>query len=171
MVYTNAMRATSYREAPYFLPPRSAEGYAAALDWFRVRTNPRYAPNGSTTYCNIFVWDVTRSMKAEIPHWVAADGLTKAEDFRGKETVANYLLKEWLPRSAQWNLTEDPVTWACDGFPVVAGYVNPYGKGHVAMVAPMQGGVYIYQAGARCFDREPLASGFGKRKVQFWVGR
>ena len=47
---------------------RSPELYRAVIDQFQVETAERYRPfrNGNT-YCNIYVWDVTRAMGAEIP--------------------------------------------------------------------------------------------------------
>jgi hypothetical protein len=47
---------------------RSPELYRAVIDQFQVGTAERYRPfrNGNT-YCNIYVWDVTRAMGAEIP--------------------------------------------------------------------------------------------------------
>ena len=49
---------------------RSPELYRSVINQFRVETAERYRPfrNGST-YCNIFMWDVTSAMGAEIPHY------------------------------------------------------------------------------------------------------
>lgn len=44
--------------------------YSAIINQFGVETNPRYRPRNNNTYCNIFVWDVSSAMGAEIPHWI-----------------------------------------------------------------------------------------------------
>lgn len=49
---------------------RNAHTYNEVLNPFAVGNNPRYTPRGGNTSCNIFVWDATRAMGAEIPHWV-----------------------------------------------------------------------------------------------------
>ncbi len=60
---------------------RSAANYARVLDYFNVGTcqtkascllveNPRYRRTATSTYCNIYVHDVTRALWASIPHWV-----------------------------------------------------------------------------------------------------
>lgn len=49
---------------------RSPELFRAVVNQFNVETAERYRPgrNGNT-FCNIFVWDVTGAMGAEIPHF------------------------------------------------------------------------------------------------------
>ena len=51
---------------------RSAAQYRKVIDQFNVESNKRYTP-GENTYCNIFIWDVTRAMNAEIPHYINAE--------------------------------------------------------------------------------------------------
>ena len=48
---------------------RSVAIYNNVINQFAVGVNPRYQPSTNATYCNIFAWDVTRAMNAEIPHW------------------------------------------------------------------------------------------------------
>jgi hypothetical protein len=50
---------------------RSPDNYIRVLDYFNVAdpANGRYAPTSANTYCNIYVHDVTRAMRAPIPHW------------------------------------------------------------------------------------------------------
>ena len=69
---------------------RSAANYNAVLDQFSVGNNPRYARRNGNTYCNIFVWDATRAMGAEIPHWVDQQG-------RPAEVGAREALGRWMP--------------------------------------------------------------------------
>jgi hypothetical protein len=49
---------------------RSPEAYAAAMDQFAVGRNPRYAPDGTASRAHFFVWDVSRALGVEIPHFV-----------------------------------------------------------------------------------------------------
>src|SRR5438067_1564270 len=70
---------------------RSAANYAAVVKQFDVANNGRYTPNQQgkgETYCNIFLWDVTRALACEVPHWVDADGNPSAVGI-GKELNAN----------------------------------------------------------------------------------
>jgi hypothetical protein len=58
---------------------RSPAAYASVLDYFNVDHpgNARYAPDGKDTYCNIYVHDVTRAMRASVPHWVRDPSVTR----------------------------------------------------------------------------------------------
>lgn len=152
----------------YYPPPRTPMGLLGALEDRNVEFNPRYAPNGGKTYCNIFVWDVTTALMCEVPHWVK-DGKAVEPFTEGAfETTANMLIREWLPRSP-WFKTLTPLERAVAGYPVIAAWYNPSGRGHVAMVAPEESELYIYQAGAECLAMAPIAKGFGKRRVEFWT--
>jgi hypothetical protein len=53
---------------------RSQALYDRVIDQLAVENNPRYLPANGSTYCNIFVWDVTRAMNCAIPPWILADG-------------------------------------------------------------------------------------------------
>jgi len=48
---------------------RSPINYLKVVNQFAVEDNRRYE-GGGKTYCNIFVWDVTRAMGVEIPHYI-----------------------------------------------------------------------------------------------------
>jgi hypothetical protein len=137
---------------------RSAEQLAAVVQQFNVATDARYQPQGGTTFCNIFVWDVTRALAAEIPHW-----------WVGHEMNANALY-DWLSAHGGdygWTAcsADDASAAAAAGKPAVAVWKNPSGgPGHIAVVIPTPdglSGVYIAQAGARCFYGEALNHGFG----------
>jgi hypothetical protein len=45
---------------------RSRPCYDKLIDQFNVATNGRYSYDSRYTYCNIFVWDVTRASNAEV---------------------------------------------------------------------------------------------------------
>lgn len=136
---------------------RSAQQYGAVIDQFDVTRNSRYAPyrNGSDTYCNIFVWDVTRAMNAEIPHYIDA----QTGDIAGYpppkgalETTANRLY-DWLENHGRrygWVEVDEAAAQqaANNGHPAITVRKNPSGHGHVQMVRPSLDGGYDAQKGA-----------------------
>jgi hypothetical protein len=122
--------------------------YDAVLNQFGVETNPRYEGRDDNTYCNIFIWDVTRAMGAEIPHWVDAAGspISDIESYQddgnseGTELNANAVCA-WLAEQggeAGWRIAsaEQAQQAANQGHPAVAAWPNPGQTGHVAMVRP-----------------------------------
>lgn len=139
---------------------------------FQVAVNPRYKANQQArgeTYCNIFVWDVTRALAAEIPHWVIGDGETSSPG-NGRELDAN-AVNAWLNRcSPRYGWTRvtagEAHAAALQGRPAVASWLNPTGIGHVAVIRPMPAhptqGVPIAQAGSVNSDTLYLADGFGR---------
>ena len=130
--------------------------YESVIDQFAVRTNLRYLKNRNgrgETYCNIFVWDVTRAMGAEIPHWLGADG-SPTTTGRGRELTANDAI-EWLrshgPRFG-WRAVDrsGAQAHANRGCPAIAAWLNPGGIGHIAVVRPGvlgEDGPIVAQAG------------------------
>lgn len=159
---------------------RSAEVYRKVVEQFGVETNPRYTSRDGKTYCNIFVWDVTRAMGCEIPHWEVAYKQVGSEVLAvGVERNANDVC-DWLEKyGAACGWTKCKATevnyLAEQGKPVVACYKSPArGIGHVAMVIPdvntslpgMQ--PIIAQAGAVNFYGFPMSRGFGNLPVTFW---
>lgn len=156
---------------------RSTEQLAAIIRACNVATAARYQPNQqgkNETYCNIFVWDVTRALGAEIPHWVLKSDLaTPAEPdltySNAAETTSNMVF-DWLTTHGTQHGWQ-PATalkaldYANSGRPAVAVWKNPGGAGHIAVVRPgtfdPEKGVPIAQAGAVNFDHLFLADGFG----------
>lgn len=140
---------------------RSPEALRAVLAQFNVESSPRYQPKRGadgklTTFCNIFMWDATRALMAEIPHWVGEEG-------DRRELNCNNTLG-WLELhgpAAGWRETKDPLVAAAhasNGGPAIVIWRNPSGgPGHVAMLLPSSGTeVRIAQAGARCLFDVPL---------------
>lgn len=157
---------------------RAAEHTRRVLEQFEVATHPRYRaiPNQTTgrldTWCNIFLWDFTRAMCCEIPHWVDENG-RGADVGRGRELSANGQA-EWLERHGIENgwlrcPTIDAELRACLGYPTIAVWKSPAGPGHVAVVTPTAPGLHIAQAGARNFEDEPITRGFGAHPFQLWT--
>ncbi|MFL5320955.1 MAG: peptidoglycan-binding protein [Myxococcaceae bacterium] len=144
---------------------RSAARYADVLNQFAVGVNPRYRPRSGNTYCNIFVWDATKAMGAEIPHW-----------WHGHELDANSV-NSWLHQNGVahgWRRVDAKTAqqFANAGRPSVASWRNPGGIGHVAMVRPGSinaAGPASAQAGARNFNYGHIANGFGSRHPEYWV--
>lgn len=153
---------------------RSPECLRAVLKQFDVATNPRYAPNQmglGETFCNIFVWDATRALECEVPHWCGNNGESLPVG-KGKELSAAGMIG-WLRVFGSDNgWREVPLASARDrangGFPVVVTWENPSPSksSHVAMLLPdADGQARIAQAGGSCFFDEPLERGFGRLKV------
>jgi len=147
---------------------RSTALYNNVVAQFRVGNNPRYAVTESgSTYCNIFMWDVTRAMGAEIPHYVDPNTLEARSypDVSGaKELNANGIY-DWLSKKGGdygWKrvTAAQAQALANEGRPVVTAWKNTTGgHGHVQVVVPSKDGsfsesrgVAIAQAGRRLFD-------------------
>jgi peptidoglycan hydrolase-like protein with peptidoglycan-binding domain len=149
---------------------RSRGAYDAALNQFAVEKNPRYEKKPGATYCNIFVWDATRAMGAEIPHWVSKDGApTRGYEKGGKELNADGM-REWLADHGKENgwktvTAAEAQNMANQGHPVVAEI-----PGHVGMVRPgeldSKWGPALAQAGKHNFNNTHMAYGFGNDKVK-----
>jgi hypothetical protein len=152
-----------------------------AVTQFGVETHPRYQPlrNPATgalrqTWCNVYLWDVTRALDCEIPHWIDHDG-EPCEMGQGTETTANAVC-DWLQTLGPqfgWVLTDHAgaVDYANQGMPAVVVWKNPTGaSGHVAVVlpSPNPGVILSAQAGATNFVGKPYQNGFGDREVTFY---
>ena len=144
---------------------RSSGRYDDVLNQFAVGVNLRYARRDGNTYCNIFVWDATKAMGAEIPHWVNGNELD-ANDTNAwlRNHGAAHGWRKATPAEAQ--------TSANRGEPAVASWSNPGGIGHIAMVRPGEltgNGPASAQAGGHNFNHGHIANGFGSRHPSYWV--
>ena len=157
---------------------RSPQLLRDVVQQFDLTTSERYRPGDGKTWCNIWLWDVTRALYCEVPHWVDAGlGATTPGARGSSETTANLLTLVWMPRRglrAGWCRAgaEEAQRTADAGRPAVALWANPKGPGHVALLVPRadwEEGVQIAQAGAECFEHGAFARGFGGRQVDFWV--
>lgn len=141
---------------------RSANALRAVAGQFCVETSKRYRPKpDGRTYCNIFVWDVTRALEAEVPHWLGTVGARI-------ETTCNMLLPWFVNDGKALGWTEaDELSAgiaAAAGHPTVAIWRNPTNKpGHIALLLPSPDTTTrIAQAGKECLFDVPLAEGFGR---------
>lgn len=172
------------------------EWYEAILDQFDVVNQERYRPGrNQTTYCNIYVWDVTRAMGVEIAHWINTETgqIARADEIReaykrgypgstGKyrELDANGMTR-WLREQGQeygWvRVTAEQAQAAANlGIPAIAALEKPGGIGHMAMVRPGEYhptlGPTIAQAGSRNFTTGTAAEGFGQNnlhRVEYYI--
>jgi predicted chitinase/murein DD-endopeptidase MepM/ murein hydrolase activator NlpD len=154
---------------------RNAETYADVIDQFAVGSNPRHLPRDGNTYCNIFAWDVTKAMGAEIPHWVDGAGNPMPAN-QGREMDANaghlWLQNQgpqhgWREVSAQ-----EAQALANQGHPAVASWYNPGGIGHIAVVRPGEltsRGPATAQAGGTNFSNGHMRDGFGNAQPRYFV--
>lgn len=127
---------------------RSVAVYENVLNQFAVEHNPRYVPRDSNgdgkidTFCNIFVWDATKAMEAEIPHWVSPDGSPTAVGAKGAHELNANGVARWLNSHGAdygWRevTAEEVQAAANEGKPaVVAWDSQSKSAGHVAMVRP-----------------------------------
>ncbi len=59
---------------------RDGDLYRRAIDQFGVGKNPRYAPDeDGKSRAHIFIWDLSRAMHAEVPHFVGIKELSLAQ--------------------------------------------------------------------------------------------
>lgn len=135
---------------------RSAGRYSAVINQFCVETNPRYAVNQKgrgDTYCNIFVWDVTSAMNAEIPHYYNAktgEPMNRGDE-NASEMNANAMfdwLKEYGGEYGWKEVTaEEAQSLANAGRPVVTALKRPGAHGHVQVVCPSKDGAFNSEKG------------------------
>ncbi len=149
---------------------RSADLYRRVCAQFNVTSSPRYAAGPGVTWCNIYVWDATSAMGAEVPHWYdpATGAVTSVG--RGVETRANDVYN-WLVRGlGGWRegTYAEATANAAQGRPSVAAYFNPTAgrSGHVAMVLPNGN---IAQAGAHNYFDVLVKTGFGSLPVRYFL--
>lgn len=154
--------------------------YDNVINQFAVEVNPRYKQvvrgGARKTWCNIFSWDVTRAMDAEIPHWVNAVG-EPVEPGTGNELTANALLA-WLGTHGgryEWRRVgrqDEAQRMANLGHPTVALKATG-GIGHIAVIRPgplTTTGPTIAQAGALNANRTTLYSVLGPdTEVELWT--
>jgi hypothetical protein len=131
---------------------RSASLLGSIIRQFDVESSARYAPykRGNDTYCNIFVWDVTSALGAEIPHYVdPSTGQPRHyPDTAGAMELDANATCDWLSRhGCRYGWTEvgaeEAQAYANSGHPAVTAWKNPSGgAGHVQVVCPSENGAY-----------------------------
>lgn len=158
---------------------RSAEAYNRVIDQFDVEHNGRYTPfklKRGDTYCNIFAWDVSIAMGAEIAHWVGKDGKTPKDNNTGTNELGANATYNWLKNYGKdygWRAVsaKEAQERANQGYPTVGVYKNNSGgAGHLVMVRPetqswhfsSSKGPVVAQAGSSNFDYGYIRNGYKK---------
>jgi len=164
---------------------RSPELYRSVIDQFRVERAERYKPfREGNTYCNIFVWDVTSAMGAEIPHYTdPATGEPRYyPDIRGARSMGATATCEWLRTHGQtygWREVdaETAQMHANQGKPAMT---SAGSLGHVQIICPSRDGgfdpvrgVTIAQAGSRVTNYSHISSIYSanalNNNVRYWI--
>ena len=158
--------------------------YRAVIDQFTVETAERYRPfREGYTYCNIFLWDVTSAMGAEIPHYTdpATGAPMSYPDTRGANQMGAIAIDQWLKTYGPdygWRQVdaETAQRYANAGRPAVT---TAGSLGHVQIVCPSRDGgfdpirgVTIAQAGRIVTNYAHLSGTYstnGQRSVSYFV--
>ena len=163
---------------------RDPAAYRAVINQFKVDSSERYRPfRDGNTYCNIFMWDVTCAMGAEIPHYINPE--TGAPmyypDVKGSKSLTAREIDEWLGNYGYaygWRETNAEIAQrhANLGKPAVttAGTLD-----HVQVVCPSRDGEYdpvrgvaIAQAGRIVTSYTHLSSIYSssaQKSVRYWI--
>lgn len=162
---------------------RSAECLKRVIGQFNVESSKRYEAYryAGDTYCNIFVWDVTSALGAEIPHYIDPQtGVArKYPDVKSAVELGANGICDWLEKYGSQNGwtqvdAESAQFLANTGRPVVAVWKNPEGgSGHVQIVCPSENGEYdeergvtVAQAGNRNFNYAYITSVYSGSALQ-----
>jgi hypothetical protein len=172
MMDTNAMQP-AYPDFTNGSDNRNPDSYRKALEQFHLETNPRYTPRDVSgtgridTFCNIFLWDGSRALGCEIPHFRLFYKVEAGQVvLTGNEFNAN-AVASWFAGKADEEIgwREVPEILARErargGYPTVAIWNNLGGIGHVAFVLPSSDVTRIAQAGGTNFFDGPITRGFG----------
>jgi LysM repeat protein len=169
---------TSTSRALYSHPPltnssgqRDTGIYSQLINQFAVGDNPRHLAGHGKTYCNIFVWDVSRAMGAEVPHWINAAGNIAAPGAAGANEIninggVNWMKSHGVSEHDWRKATPAQAQDAANqGLISVVMWKNPTGgHGHTAVIRPgsiNNKGPEIAQAGRHNFNRGRITDGFG----------
>jgi len=171
---TTSMPQENYNHPPLTNAPgqRDPAIYSQLINQFAVGNNQRYLPNNGNTYCNIFAWDVSRAMGAEIPHWIDSAGNIKAphEPNASEITInggVNWMRSFGVTKFGFRSCTAQEAQDAANqGKLAVVMWKNTgSGHGHVAVVRPgtlTAAGPEIAQAGRHNFNDGHVSQGFGQ---------
>jgi hypothetical protein len=169
--------------------------YNNVIDQFKVEENPRYTPSTKYNYCDLFVWDVTRAMGAEIPRWIVEGygapiwpykdeegkiwiDTTKTQESSDDPNMGQSAndMNEWLNEYGlqySWHevSAEQAQEYANQGYPTVASRYYAHKIGHIGLVRPgaVLNGPALAQAGDRNINRAHVYDIFPREGTQFFV--
>ena len=164
---------------------RNPDLYRAVINQFQVETTERYRPfRDGNTYCNIYVWDVTRAMGAEIPLYT--DPETGAPryypDIKGAKSMGAIAMDQWLSEhGSKYGWFEVGAEAAQKHANLGKPAVTTAGSlGHVQIVCPSKDGEYdpirgvaIAQAGRIVTSYTHISGIYGSNslnsKVRYWI--
>jgi LysM repeat protein len=171
---TVSTNRAGYNQPPLTNSPgeRDSAIYSQLINQFAVGNNPRYLPGDGNTYCNIFAWDVSRAMGAEIPHWIDSSGnvatpfgshaseinINGGVTWMRNHGVTQFGFKSCSPQQAQDAANQGKLA-------VVMWKNTGSGHGHIAVVRPgsvTSAGPAIAQAGRHNFNEGHVQNGFGQ---------
>lgn len=146
---------------------RSLELFKNVLAQFAVAKNPRYEPDGpDKPRGHIFIWDVSRAMNCEVPHFVGVKELTLAQtvDWMRHEGP----MRGWL-RANQ----DDAMAAALEGKLVVVVPKDSRNK-QIAVLTPSEdvdanGKPYVMGAGKQRGVKLRFPEFFGANVVEYFV--
>lgn len=157
---------------------RSAALYNTIINQFDVENNGRYKPRSGNTYCNIYVWDVSRAMGAPVPHHTDSNGNIVSSTTPGARAMTANSMRNWMAGSAGqkngWKKVsaEQAQNYANQGRPSVVVNHNSSG-GHISMVAPStdgkynaQKGVMISQAGSNLINKDYITKVYSANRMK-----
>jgi LysM repeat protein len=171
---TVSMARANYNHPPLTNLPgeRASAIYSQLINQFAVGNNPRYLPDNGNTYCNIFAWDVSRAMGAEIPHWIDSSGNIAAPSAPHASEIninggVNWMRSHGVSQFGWKSCTEQQAQAAANAgkLAVVMWKNTGSGHGHVAVVRPgsiTAVGAAIAQAGRHNFNEGHVQNGFGQ---------
>lgn len=150
---------------------RSGPNLLAVTRALCVTQAPRYAPDESRTWCNLFAVDALEILRAPLER---------------EKTVNDLVLGLRAGRYAGWAKLAGE-NWAADGktilslanravcgLPTIATWLNLAGHGHIAIVVPppanAHSGLYVTCAGRQRLQEQPIAHAFGfaLTRLEFW---
>lgn len=173
------MRTVPWNSETRYLPieckPRTERGklpVLMAVAECQLGSNPRYAPTLVDTYCSTFLWDCTRRLGCEVPHWVSPAGAPSAAGEIGARELNANGIATWLRGHGVDNgwmaCTEEHARETVEaGNVVIVVWENTRGPhGHCAVMVDRG---HVAQAGTVCSERMPLHTAFGNRTPEFYV--
>ena len=163
---------------------RHPDLYTAVIAQFSVETAERYRPfRDGNTYCNIFMWDVTSAMGAEIPHYTdpATGDARYYPDTQGARGMTAVLIDGWLKTHGSrygWRQVDAQTAqmYANAGRPAVT---TGGSLDHVQVICPSRDGGYdpirgvtIAQAGRIVTSYTHISSIYSAsalNNISYWV--
>lgn len=162
---------------------RDTVAYNTVINQFNVESNPRYKKTSTSTYCNIFAWDVMSAMHVSLPHWLKNNQPATYATRKGAYELNANATYNWLKDYGSnygWRVVskKEAQSRANSGYPTIAIWKNPSGaSGHVMVVRPEGNGYYysdykgpvIAQAGSSNKNYWNVVNSMGKYQPMYYT--